>query len=798
MAEPSKPRHDPTWMILLQIGALLILIAFRFAEPVGDGDLFWQMAYGKYLLANRTLIPDHTIYSWTPADNPYIYCSWFAEIVLYLMYQLGGLPLLFAFRYAMVLFTVGLAANFAYQIGWHRRCLFWLMVTWFVSASYVGTILKPELFSLGFMSSLAWLIFRFRLAARREQPCIRYLVALVGLMILWANTHGVYALGLTAIAAYAVGECLNAVFSPDLALPRKLWGAFALAVVASGLGVFLTPYGSDFVMQSLNEFLSIVRQNQSAGDKAAYTNLAAHLPVWKALAFHFHEYLALGVPFLAVLTTWKLCTPQRDPLAYPTLAWGTGILGVVSGVGLLAFLGKFVLAAGLLLIGLVGVWSLVAGPARGKLDWPFLLLNIWFALFFTIYLRSTFYWPPFFLYSSLYLFYVLGQQSSYRESAAEPGSWVDFLFAFANLGFLFFYFQHVELVSVYLRMEPTQAIKLVTLGGIFLQSATVVIYAAWRILLSPYDQDHDAAKDGVGYLEPRFWLASLCLASQLYLCGRNSYEAYYQPYAASWCGFGITYWNPVDEVEFLKKYHPDLKSIINDYDSGGYLIWALYPQTKVLIDPRSFPYRKFWADYIQYEHGQIGLEFLDRFSEQPQVSLVSLKNVSLWRSYLANKNWVPGWVGTAYIVFVKKGFVYPPDAAKFRPGRFETLRNGQKALQIFQFGIESNLYEISWIVLDVMKRKFNSTPYEKNLVANLEAYKDSIVALQSNNLDEAIAAQEKCVNYGFVVNGRLLLQMYQLKLTRLKKAGKQENDPEYQAALTRARQVMGALQSSGQ
>lgn len=88
------------------------------------------------------------------------------------------------------------------------------------------------------------------------------------------------------------------------------------------------------------------------------------------------------------------------------------------------------------------------------------------------------------------------------------------------------------------------------------------------------------------------------------------------------------------KIEFLKKYHPDLKNIINDYDSGGYLIWKLYPDTKVLIDPRSFPYRKFWADYIAYEHGQIGLEFLDRFSEKPNVSLVSLKNTSLWRSYL--------------------------------------------------------------------------------------------------------------------------------------------------------------------
>ena len=99
----------------------------------------------------------------------------------------------------------------------------------------------------------------------------------------------------------------------------------------------------------------------------------------------------------------------------------------------------------------------------------------------------------------------------------------------------------------------------------------------------------DAIRSEAGNLRYEYFFPEDNSETVLLIDSWESQEAIDKPYAASWFGFGITYWNPVDEVEFLQKYHPGLKNIINDYDSGGYLIWKLYPQTKVLIDPRSFP-----------------------------------------------------------------------------------------------------------------------------------------------------------------------------------------------------------------
>ena len=87
---------------------VLICIAVMYAEPIKDGDLWFHMAYARYMIHNHTLIPDHTIYSWTPASGKEIYCAWLSEFVLYTLYQKGGLTLLFIFRYlCLAVFACG-------------------------------------------------------------------------------------------------------------------------------------------------------------------------------------------------------------------------------------------------------------------------------------------------------------------------------------------------------------------------------------------------------------------------------------------------------------------------------------------------------------------------------------------------------------------------------------------------------------------------------------------------------------------------------------------------------------------
>ena len=47
---------------------LALVVGLRYAEPILDGDLFFHLAYARQILASGSLVPDPTLYSWTPTS----------------------------------------------------------------------------------------------------------------------------------------------------------------------------------------------------------------------------------------------------------------------------------------------------------------------------------------------------------------------------------------------------------------------------------------------------------------------------------------------------------------------------------------------------------------------------------------------------------------------------------------------------------------------------------------------------------------------------------------------------------
>src|SRR5262245_25591247 len=106
----------------------LAVLAVRYAEPMLDGDLFWHLKYAEQMLGRGTLVTDHTLYSWTPTSNDMIYCAWLAELVLYKLYQVGGLPILFALRYLCIGAVGTLMLMHARALGLLGEPLTWAIV----------------------------------------------------------------------------------------------------------------------------------------------------------------------------------------------------------------------------------------------------------------------------------------------------------------------------------------------------------------------------------------------------------------------------------------------------------------------------------------------------------------------------------------------------------------------------------------------------------------------------------------------------------------------------------------------
>lgn len=338
------------WLCLFLGFVILSTLAIKYALPVRDGDLFWQMAYGRYLLEHKTLIPDHTIYSWTPTTSGHIYCAWIGEIVLYLIYQTAGLPLLFAFRYLCLLIVLVVLCLYALKLKLLKEPFVYLVALMVVIASNSGTYIKPEIFSLVLMSLMSGTYFYLKAGFKNlfdfgflkgREHVLFYNFPVI--MLIWVNSHGGFIFGLFFVGIIVFGELLNYFFSSSEALSKKALKHLMIAACLTFLVTFLTPYFYSYHLNLLHELLNPERQT-------AFMTIEAYQSVFKGNPlFHYVEVL------------------------------------VLASVLLVSFF-------------------VIHFFQNRKVDLAIIILNLAFGIVFTNYLRATYFWPIIFSLSLLYLF----------------------------------------------------------------------------------------------------------------------------------------------------------------------------------------------------------------------------------------------------------------------------------------------------------------------------------------------------------------------------------------------------------
>ena len=160
----------------------------------------------------------------------------------------------------------------------------------------------------------------------------------------------------------------------------------------------------------------------------------------------------------------------------------------------------------------------------------------------------------------------------------------------------------------------------------------------------------------------------------------------------TWFGTGIDSFVPVKEVSFLKKYHPE-GPIFNDYVIGGYLVWALYPDYKVFIDPRLAPYQKQVApDYMAFTNIHVTGKDIQRFREKYpfKIAILHYRQLILIYDFLqAGGEWRLLYFGQNAAILMHKSLLptISPEmnSVDLSPVRFRNVKNPQALLNIFHF-----------------------------------------------------------------------------------------------------------------
>jgi hypothetical protein len=244
------------------------------ATIFNDGDVSWHIATGQWILDHRA-IPHTDPFSFTWGGKPWVPIEWLAEVALAGAYRLSG--------YSGVAALVTAAMVALHAIIYLHAVRF--IRPWSAAAVIVATDIvlipmlfaRPHLFAWVLIAGWTWLMLR-----AREQGRAPPLAAAL-LMVLWANLHGSFVMGLLIAGAFGLEALL---FDGDRARPFRQWALFGLACAAA---VFVNANGLEGVLHPLK-----------------IANLA----------------------MLPLINEWKPSSPEVTPFSFVVLALTIALLAV--------------------------------------------------------------------------------------------------------------------------------------------------------------------------------------------------------------------------------------------------------------------------------------------------------------------------------------------------------------------------------------------------------------------------------------------------------------------------------------
>jgi hypothetical protein len=211
---------------------LLLVIIIADALQYTDPDLWGHIYFGQVVLREHRVVL-HDAVSYSAFGQLYRNHEWLTELLMALIYNHWGIIGLKLWKFACVAATLVCVALALAETGANRS----------VQSNVLGVVaiaimpqmqFRPQLYTFIFAAALLALLARHNYRGRAP------LWLVVPIMILWANLHGGFAIGIAMLGAYAgVAGLQDLIAGAGFARPFKL----ALMVLAGTLATLLTPWG---------------------------------------------------------------------------------------------------------------------------------------------------------------------------------------------------------------------------------------------------------------------------------------------------------------------------------------------------------------------------------------------------------------------------------------------------------------------------------------------------------------------------------------------------------------------------
>lgn len=199
-------------------GCLTFALMLFVPALLNDGDTFWQISTGTWILDHR-LIPATDPFSFTAGDRPWFAHEWLAEILLALAFRTGGMAGVIVLAAA----ATGLTALVLLRCLRHFLPGVYALTALIVALSNAAPSMLARPHLLAWPCLAIWCVGLVAARANRTAPSF----ALLPVMAIWVNLHGSFMLGLLLAGVFMI----EAMFDRGADRRRVLtaWTPFILA-----------------------------------------------------------------------------------------------------------------------------------------------------------------------------------------------------------------------------------------------------------------------------------------------------------------------------------------------------------------------------------------------------------------------------------------------------------------------------------------------------------------------------------------------------------------------------------------
>jgi hypothetical protein len=232
ISRAAEPRTlGLSWPLLV---AMLTVAGVLWLMPTGralsDPDTYWHLASGRWIIENGR-VPAVDIFSFTMAGSPWTAHEWLSQLLMLSVHEMFGWAGLVAMATASLAFVLALMTRFLLA---RMEPVHALLFTGFAAGMLLShTLARPHVLAWSLLA--VWLATLVEAAESGRRPPWW----LAGVMVLWANMHGSFTMGLVLCVGIAVDAVLRHAPEGRRAASRSWAGFCALAILAA----MVTPHG---------------------------------------------------------------------------------------------------------------------------------------------------------------------------------------------------------------------------------------------------------------------------------------------------------------------------------------------------------------------------------------------------------------------------------------------------------------------------------------------------------------------------------------------------------------------------